>query len=79
MSLLPQSNALTEASGDSIAELLSRDPEGYTRQDRDRVIEAFRAQRVKWQASEAAGAKAPRQAKGIATLESSQKAEDLGL
>ena len=78
---VPQSNALAEATIDSLAELLSRDPEGYTRQDRTRVIEALRAQREKWAAAEAA-APAKRLAKGSATpalLASPKTAEELDL
>jgi len=75
---LPQSSALGEASADSLTELLGRDPEGYSRQDRDRVIAALRDQRVKWEAAERAGPK-PRAKAGTASLETSAKAEDLGL
>lgn len=49
-----QSQALLEASGDSIAELLSRDPEGYQKQDLDQIIRVMRQQRERWQAAEAA-------------------------
>lgn len=52
---IPQSSALVEASPDSLSELMSRDPEGYTRQDLDRIITVLREQRVRWQAAEAAG------------------------
>ena len=52
--LIPQSNALVEAGSgsESIAELLSRDPEGYTKQDRARIIELFRDQAKRWKQSE---------------------------
>lgn len=64
MSEIPQSNALKEVSeGDSLAEVMSRDPEGLSRQDRDRIIEALRLQRARIAAAEAAGTKVPRAAK----------------
>jgi len=81
---LPQSNALAEASaaGDSLAELFSRDPFSLAKQDRLRIVEALRAQRVRWEAAEAAGQKS-KPAKAIAgkaaSLVTSQKAEDLGI
>ncbi len=60
---IPQSDALREASeGDSLAEVLSRDPEGLSRQDRDRIVEALRAHRARIAAAEAAGVK-PKTAK----------------
>ena len=74
---LPQSNALAEAQVDSIAEIMGKDPEGFARQDRDRIVAALRQQRIKWLASE--GAAKPRAPKALATLSTSAKAEDLGL
>ena len=44
---IPQSSALREAAVDSLSELFSRDPEGYQRQDRDRIIAALRADRAR--------------------------------
>lgn len=80
---IPQSTALAEASTDSLAELLSRDPEGYQRQDLTSIITALREQRVKWQASEAASRDKPRRAGSSAKAElsaSTSKTEgDLGL
>lgn len=62
---IPQSQALAEASTDSLTEVMSRDPEGYSRQDRDVIVAALRAQRARLAASEAAaGPKAPRAAAG---------------
>lgn len=55
MGEIPQSNALAEASPESLGELLSRDPFGYSRQDRDRVVADLRAMRAKWAAAEAVG------------------------
>lgn len=61
MAEIPQSTALREASeSDSLAEVMSRDPEGLSRQDRNRIIEALRAQRARIAAAEAAGTKVPR-------------------
>lgn len=79
---LPQSQALAEANPDSLAELFARDPEGLSRQDRDRIVEALRAQRARVAAADAAGVKKPR-ASGFgkpqlgATAPSA--AEDMGL
>jgi hypothetical protein len=55
---IPQSTALAEADPNSLGELMSRDPEGYQRQDRDRIIAALRADRERRaQAAETAAAK----------------------
>lgn len=53
--MIPQSNALAEASPESLGELLTRDPFGYSRQDRDRVVADLRAMRAKWALAEATG------------------------
>ena len=53
--LLPISPALAEASSDSLTELFSRDPQGFSQRDRDRLIEELRAQRVRLKALEDAG------------------------
>ena len=77
---LPQSNALAEASPDSLTELFSRDPEQFSKQDRARIISAFREQRVKWQASEeAGGTKTKRASADPKSLLSQHSADDLGL
>jgi hypothetical protein len=44
---IPQSNALAEAGSDSLDELLNRDPEGYSKLDRQRVIAGYREYRAK--------------------------------
>ena len=44
---IPQSSALAEAGADSLDELLNRDPEGYSKQDRARVIAGYREYRAK--------------------------------
>ena len=81
---IPQSTALTEAgSGEAnLAELLSRDPEGYQQQDLDQVVRALREQRQRIQEAEAAAGSKPRTAKaGAKQLLSGTPAstEDLGL
>lgn len=76
---IPQSQALVEAQVDSLSELMSRDPEGYTKQDLDRIILVLREQRVRWQAAEASGrgpAAARANSKALSTKASM---EDLGL
>lgn len=80
--IIPQSRALAEASPESLAELLSRDPEGYTRQNRNTIVQVMREQRVRWEATEAAeGAKPRRSAGPKAQLASSTaaKADELDL
>ncbi len=44
---IPQSDALAEATTDSLAVLFSRDPEGLSRQDRDAIIRALREHRAR--------------------------------
>jgi hypothetical protein len=60
---------------------MSRDPEGYSRQDRTRIIEALRQMRAKWEASELEAQAKPkgRAAKATETQISTVKIEDLGL
>lgn len=80
--LIPLSNALAEAAPESIAEMLSRDPEGYTRQNRNTIVSVMREQRVRWEASEAeAGPKKRGASSPKAQLASSTsaKADDLDL
>ena len=76
---LPQSNALEEVHGDSLGELFSRDPEGYSEQDLDRIIGELRAQRARWQEAESTGAKKPRAPKALPGPVQTKSAEDLGL
>ncbi len=78
---IPQSSALVEAHGDSLAEVMSRDPEGYSRQDRDAIIAALRAQRARQESAEKASpVRAPRGAPKIPlTNKATQNAEDMGL
>jgi len=81
---IPQSQLLAEASEDSLSELFSRDPEGFTRQDRDQIVKALRAQRARFELAEAEGKKAPRQLKAGAAAKptsstTSLDLEDLGL
>lgn len=56
MSEIPQSAALEEAKTDSLSVLLTKDPFEFTRQDRDKVVAALRAQRLKWEEAEKSGA-----------------------
>lgn len=83
---IPPSTALSEAKPEeSLPELLSRDPEGYQRQDLDRIIEHYRGLAEKWKAAEAAGQKVrqPRSGPGSAptlgTRKTDESLEDLGL
>ncbi len=83
MAEIPQSPALREASeGDSLAEVMSRDPEGLSRQDRDRIITALREQRARIAAAEAAGLK-PKTAKSADKVPlgkiATKPLEDMGL
>ena len=55
---IPLSSALREAEVDSLTELMSRDPESYTRQDRNAMVAALREMRKKWELAEASGVKA---------------------
>lgn len=79
---LPQSNALAEASPESLAELLSRDPEGYQQQDLARIVAWLREQRERWAKTEAE-AKANPKPKGrsvsVKSLVGAQTTEELGL
>lgn len=63
---IPQSEALAEADFQtSLAELMSRDPEGFSAQDRGRIIQALRADRARREKAEqdaAASGKKPRSA-----------------
>lgn len=79
--LIPLSNALAEAAPESIAEMLSRDPEGYTRQNRNTIVSVMREQRVRWEASEAEAPKKRGSSSPKAQLASSTsaKADDLDL
>lgn len=82
---IPASTALSEARPESLAELLSRDPEGYQKQDLDRIIEHYRAQAEKWKAADAAGVKVrqprsgPASAPQVGTRKTDESMEDLGL
>lgn len=51
---IAQSSALTEATVDSLGELMSRDPEGYSKQDLERVVAIMREQRERLSLSAAA-------------------------
>lgn len=81
---IPQTDALSEAQEDSLAELLSRDPED-PKMDRARLIQALRAQRERWLRVENEKANAPKRPKGtrgakeILQASSNVNPEDMGL
>lgn len=83
--LLPQSNALAEASPESLTDLMSRDPQGYAKLDRDRITEFYRAQRKRFaeadQEAAATGKRValPRSPKAPLPSVSDANPEDLGL
>lgn len=83
MSEIPQSNAIAETGSDSLTEVMSRDPEGYSRQDRDRIVEALRAQRARLAAVEEAGGgktkRGPTAAKLPLSSTATKPIEDMGL
>ncbi len=77
--IIPSSDALAEASPDSLSELLSRDPEGYQQQDRAAIISALRAQRERFEVAEREGKKLPKASKASNLItKSEQSAADLG-
>ena len=51
------SNPLNEATPDSIDELMSRDPLGYSKVDLEKIVGIFREQRKNWLIAEAQGKK----------------------
>jgi hypothetical protein len=79
---LPLSNAIAEASPESIAELFSRDPEGYAQQDISRIIAELRTARERWAKAEAekgiGGTRAKPSPKTIPAILAS-KPSDIGL
>ena len=83
---LPQSSALKEASEESLSDLMSRDPEGYSSQDIKKIIEINRAARAKWDEMEkleaSTGKKKVEKTKADLTpllKKASGSAEDMGL
>lgn len=67
---IPQSSALSEASPESLSELMSRDPLSYSKQDIQTVVARLREQRAKWIQAEFEGAparakRAPKEAVSI--------------
>ena len=85
----PTANPLSEAKIDSIDDLFSRDPEGYTRSadgnpatgpDMLAIVAGLRRQREIWDKAEAAGAKrAPSAKAGSSTKPKVADLSDLGL
>ena len=58
---IPQSSALAEAGGpESLSELMSRDPESYSKQDRGNIVAALRADRARREAAEKAASEGGR-------------------
>lgn len=75
---IPQSDALAEASPNSVSELLSKAPP-YTPEDRKRIVGILREQRVRWEAAEAAGLHTRAKKAPAASLSTNKSPEDLGL
>ncbi len=79
---IPQSPALGEVSEDSLAELFSRDPEGFQAQDRQRLVAALREQRKRWETAEASGTTRRERTKlsgPSSGLTTDKSAEELGI
>ncbi len=76
---IPQSEALKETHGDSLAEVMARDPEGLSRQDRDRIIEALRAQRARLATAEASAPKKSSGPKVPLAQQTAKSVHDMGL
>jgi hypothetical protein len=80
MTILPQSTALAEADTNSLAELFSRDPEGFSELDRRKLVQALRAQRERWLLAEAGKGPRPKTGKALAqALKPTETLEELGL
>ncbi len=75
---IPQSQALAEAGVDSLAELMSRDPEGYSRQDLSRVVLALREQRERLAKAEVEGGGARKRAVPKISQTSLKTSADIG-
>lgn len=76
---IPQSQALVEAGVDSLGELMSRDPEGYSKQDLERIVVAMRDQRERLAKSVAEATTKPKAKGPAATLQTAIKVGDLDL
>lgn len=83
---IPQSMALTEASAESLDQLLSRDPFLYSRLDRDKVVAELRLNRERFAKAEAEVASGVRKTVAskpkkadLAVTVSDANVEDLGL
>lgn len=58
MGELPKSSALAEASPESLAVIMGKDPEEYVPGvDREKIVEALRAQRARWDSTRGTGKK----------------------
>lgn len=75
---IPQSDLLQEASADSLAEVIARDPESWQQRDLETIVAGLREQRAKWEAVDAASSKRERTKQPKMTT-TSASAEDLGL
>lgn len=80
---IPASGAITEAQVESLTELMSRDPQGYTSQDRQKIIAVLREQRERFAQTEAEAASNPKKAKkdagNILLKKALTSTKDLGL
>ncbi len=69
--LIPQSDALAEASPDSLSVLMSKDPEHYTEQNLQDIIRALRENRARFAQTEAEAQAKPKTARGSASPKAS--------
>lgn len=80
---LPSSGALAEATVDSLSDLFSRDPEGYSDKEFGQVVLELRAQRVRHAAAEATALTSGGKPKAVAgkakSLVTTKNSEDMGL
>lgn len=57
---VPATNPMAEVSSNSLDELFDRDPLELSKQDLELIVQAFRAQRIRWEAD---GSTEPKKAK----------------
>lgn len=76
---IPQSTALSEADPGSLTELMSRDPEGLSAQDRSQIIRHLREDRERREKAASEPGAAPRQRKAPAVATVPIDPEALGL
>ncbi len=77
---IPQSTALSEASPESIGDLMGMDPEGEGfAKAIPRIVQELRAQRARWDAGQGSKAKKAPKASGPSVLDTKMiSSEDLG-